>query len=138
MQDLTNRTVMKKYLLLFLVGLGGACTSPDFSEQYSENEKNRIDSIVFAGRNIDTLRVMVDRFAAEENLYGQVVACRELGRSYRNASMFAEAVDIHKRGLCCAETVRRRHKRLLRSVKTGKVIKYVIFSLHIKYLRFNI
>ena len=72
MQDLTNRTVMKKYLLLFLVGLGGACTSPDFSKQYSENEKNRIDSIVYAGRNIDTLRVMVDRFAAEENLYGQV------------------------------------------------------------------
>ena len=105
MQDLTNRTVMKKYLLLFLVGLGGACTSPDFSEQYSENEKNRIDSIVYAGRNIDTLRVMVDRFAAEENLYGQVVACRELGRSYRNASMFAEAVDIHKRGLCCAEKI---------------------------------
>jgi len=55
LQDLTNRTVMKKYLLLFLVGLGGACTSPDFSEQYSENEKNRIDSIVYAGRNIDTL-----------------------------------------------------------------------------------
>ena len=48
---------------------------------------------------------MVDRFTAEDNLYGQVVACRELGRSYRNASMFAEAVDIHKRGLCCAEKI---------------------------------
>ena len=103
MQDLTNRTVMKKYLLLFSVGLGWACTSPDFSEQYSEKEKKMIDSMVFADRNIDTLCVMVDRFAAEDDLYGQAVACRELGRSYRNASMFSEAIDVHKKGLCCAE-----------------------------------
>lgn len=103
MQNLTIRTVMKKYLLLFSVGLGWACTSPDFSEQYSEKEKKMIDSMVFADRNIDTLCVMVDRFAAEDNLYGQAVACRELGRSYRNASMFSEAIDVHKKGLCCGE-----------------------------------
>jgi len=30
LQDLTNRTVMKKYLLLFLVGLGGHVLHPIF------------------------------------------------------------------------------------------------------------
>lgn len=72
--------------------------SPRHGQEY-------IDSLVYADRSIDSLSVLVERFAKEENLLGEVVACRELGKAYRNATRYEESVDVHKRGLAVAEEI---------------------------------
>lgn len=63
------------------------------------------DSIVYCDRSVDSLTVVLDRFEKDGNVYGVVVASRELGRSYRNASMFSEAIDVHKKGLAAAQQI---------------------------------
>lgn len=65
-----------------------------------------VDSIVAANRNIDSLSVMLKIYESESNSYGVVAVCREMGRLYRNTSMFSEALDIHKKGLSYAKDLR--------------------------------
>lgn len=83
-----------------------SCAHKHNSVSYTDVQRNHVDSIISANRNIDSLTVLYDRFMAEDNLYGQVAACRELGRCYRNASMFSEAIDVHNKGLAGARQMR--------------------------------
>ena len=89
------------FALLLLVSLV-ACGGPGPLQTYDEQAMKQADSIVYLDRSVDSLTVVLDRFEKAGNKYGVVVACRELGRSYRNASMFSEAIDIHKKGLAVA------------------------------------
>ena len=76
-----------------------SCTSRITADLDPSAEQARVDSIVYSHRSIDSLIVVAERFAAEGSLQGQVAACRELGRAYRNAAMYQEAVDVHMKGL---------------------------------------
>lgn len=94
---------MKKtiYILAFLV-ISALYSCGNHEEKYSDIDKERIDSIVYANRNIDSLSVLTKRFTEEGNTYGKTVSYRELGRAYRNASLFSEALEAHKLGFNAA------------------------------------
>ena len=66
---------------------------------FSEREAQVIDSIVYANRSIDSLRVLVTRFVKDGNRLGEIVAYNELGKCYREESRFSEAIETHKKGL---------------------------------------
>ena len=96
---------MRKLFCLLTSVLCLSCAVNNENIGDSELSQKQIDSIVYADRSIDSLVVVLDRFEKSGNRRGAVAACRELGRSYRNASMFSESVDIHKKGLAYAREV---------------------------------
>ena len=96
---------MKKLLLALFLLLCLSCAKNNKEKSYSKEVREKVDSLVYANRDLDSLAVLLDQFEEEGNEYGVVVACRELGRSYRNASMFSEAIDIHKKGLNSAKEI---------------------------------
>lgn len=83
--------------IMVACGVGGV-DDPRHSKEY-------IDSLVYADRSVDSLSVLVERFRRDDNLLGVVVACRELGKAYRNAARYNEAIEVHKRGLAVAEEI---------------------------------
>ena len=94
---------MKKSFILILLALS-ACVSPN-NTIYSDAERERVDSIVRANRGTEALLAVLDGFAAEQNVLGEVYAYRELGRCYRNEGLFDEAVQAHKLGLEKAQQI---------------------------------
>ena len=82
-----------------------ACGHDGTDSQYDEQLRKQVDSIVYADRSVEALKAVLVGFEDDGNRYGVVAACRELGRSYRNASQFSEAVDAHKKGLAAAEEI---------------------------------
>ncbi len=84
------------YLLmsLFLVSCGNKPHN-----NYADEEKKLTDSIVFANKNEDSLRVLISKFAETGNSYGEIISYRELGRIFRDKSRFIESIGIHKKGL---------------------------------------
>lgn len=70
-----------------------------YEKTFSEREVQVIDSIVYANRCIDSLRVLATRFAQDGNTFGEIVAYNELGKCYREESRFSEAIETHKKGL---------------------------------------
>ena len=95
-KTLVSRSPM---FLLILILFLSSCADNHSSADYSVDERARIDSLVYADRSIDSLKVLADSFAYEDNDLGVAVACRELGKAYRNSSRFPEALDVHRRGL---------------------------------------
>ena len=94
------RTIAQYLLPLLAV----SCGNP-IKFDYSEADRKLVDSIVYANRSIDSLVAVSQRFESQGNKLGEVVAYRELGRSYRNASLFTEAVEAHKKGLQAAQQI---------------------------------
>lgn len=94
------RTIAQYLLPLLAV----SCGNPTKFD-YSEADRKLVDSIVYANRSIDSLVAVSQRFESQGNKLGEVVAYRELGRSYRNASLFTEAVEAHKKGLQAAQQI---------------------------------
>ncbi|MGN0190849.1 MAG: tetratricopeptide repeat protein, partial [Candidatus Cryptobacteroides sp.] len=97
---------MKRYLWILLAIAVGCSGGKDIHPGGDALTRKETDSLIYANRNIDSLSVLLERFASEGNTYGEVGACRELGRCLRDASRFEDAIDIHKRGLkaagnCC-------------------------------------
>lgn len=65
----------------------------------SQDERNEIDAAVKAVRDYDSLAVMQRNFEAEGNALGSMACLREMGKRLRNESRFAEALQIHGKGL---------------------------------------
>lgn len=82
-----------------------ACGHGGTGSRYDDQIRKQVDSVVYADRSVEALQGVLQRYEGEGNGYGVVAACRELGRSYRNASRFSEAVDVHKKGLAAAQEI---------------------------------
>ena len=96
---------MKRLLLLPLMAALVACGHGGTVPQYDDQIRKQVDSVVYADRSVEALQGVLQTYEGEGNDYGVVAACRELGRSYRNASRFSEAVDVHKKGLAAAQEI---------------------------------
>lgn len=96
---------MKKLILLCLAIVLTGCADKYPGVSYSEELVRQVDSVVYADRSVPALSEVLQRYEQDGNGYGVVVACRELGRLYRNTSMFSEAVDVHKKGLVSAQEI---------------------------------
>ena len=98
------KKLIRTIALYLLPLLAVSCGNPDRFD-YTEADRKLVDSIVYANRSIDSLVAVSQRFESQGNKLGEVVAYRELGRSYRNASLFTEAVEAHKKGLQAAQQI---------------------------------
>lgn len=91
------------YIWMFTICLLCILTSCGEERKYEktplEKETQAIDSILYANRSIDSLRILVNRFAQDGNTFGEIVAYNELGKCYREESLFSEAIETHKKGL---------------------------------------
>ena len=94
-----KRLFVTQALIAFTAYCLTSCTSGVGQSQYPPSERARVDSIVRSNRSIDSLVAVAGRFAAEGNLLGQAVSYRELGRAYRNSTLYQEAIDTHLKGL---------------------------------------
>lgn len=66
----------------------------------SDDAIRATDSIVKANEeNVDALRSLIADFAAKDNVYGEVICYKALGRLFREQSNFIESINIHKKGL---------------------------------------
>ena len=99
-----NRLVIHVFLCFALFSFI-SCTSKVVDGLYSPAEQARVDSIVSVNRSIDSLVVVLERFVEEGSRQGQVAAYRELGRAYRNATRYQEAIEAHRKGLEIAEEI---------------------------------
>lgn len=96
---------MKRLVFLSLIAAFAACSHGVTDSQCDDQLRKQADSIVYSDRSVEALQLVLEGFESDGNRYGVVAACRELGRIFRNASMFSEAVDVHKRGLVVAEEI---------------------------------
>lgn len=96
---------MKRLVFLSLMTALVACGHGGTVPQYDDQIRKQVDSVVYADRSVEALQGVLQTYEGEGNGYGVVAACRELGRSYRNASRFSEAVDVHKKGLAAAQEI---------------------------------
>ena len=69
-----------------------ACTSTSLQSGLTDETRKTIDSIVRVTPGIDSLSILLDRFEAEGNKYGMMCASKALGKRYRDAAKFNEAV----------------------------------------------
>jgi len=78
-----------------------SCNNHSVSEDALSNEQ--INDMVIANRNMDSLYVLLQKFETQNNLYGQVITYRELGKRYRESAKFDTAINMHEKGLEVAQ-----------------------------------
>ena len=89
--------------LILLTFLTSSCreTTPHFSPA----ERQTLDSLVLACRDIPALAKKQKELEGEGNRLGSITALREWGRALRNESRFDEALRVHSEGLRQAKSL---------------------------------
>lgn len=85
---------------MFILFLTSCEEGGKYEKTFSEREVQVIDSIVYANRCIDSLRVLATRFAQDGNTFGEIVAYNELGKCYREESRFRRQSRRTRKDLC--------------------------------------
>ena len=80
-----------------------SCTSTSIQSGLTDETRKMIDSTVRVTPGIDSLSILLDRFEAEGNKYGMMCASKALGKRYRDAAKFNEAVIYHRQALGLAD-----------------------------------
>lgn len=93
---------MRVLICLGILSLS-ACTSPLVQSDLPDETRKMIDSTVRVTPGIDSLSILLDHFEAEGNKYGMMCASKALGKRYRDAAKFNEAVIYHRQALGLAE-----------------------------------
>ena len=93
---------MRLLICLGILSLS-ACTSPLVQSDLPDETRKMIDSTVRVTPGIDSLSILLDHFEAEGNKYGMMCASKALGKRYRDAAKFNEAVIYHRQALGLAE-----------------------------------
>ena len=75
-----------------------SCIQPE-ETHIASWERQYIDSLVHAQKEVDSLEQIRDRFIQEDNHYGLMVTCKTLGQRYRSENRFMDAVKCHKLGM---------------------------------------
>ena len=83
----------------------GSCMDNSRISNQSKEEQLKIDNTLKNVRDTDSLANFVKKYHEEDNLFGEAVAYRELGKRLREASNFTRAISVHKEGLRIAERI---------------------------------
>ncbi len=70
---------------------------------YTPEQRKAIDSVVKLATDTTQLQHLLNEYSRSDNYLGIVVACRCLGKMYRENNRFTEAIECHRRGLNVAE-----------------------------------
>ncbi len=96
---------LEKTLRIICIGIilfSYGCSN-NSSLSFSEKDRNQIDSTVSSVTNIDSLKSILKTYTNENNILGEIVAYRELGKQLRDINNFTEAIKYNKKGVELAE-----------------------------------
>ena len=96
---------MKIALLLIVLTFVISCKGRDENISYASHVR-QADSIVYANKDLQSLEGVLAEFEANRDDVGRMVAMRELGKIYREASNFKTAVDYHEKALLLAKELK--------------------------------
>ena len=96
---------MKIALLLIVLTFVISCKGRDENISYASHVR-QVDSIVYANKDLQSLEGVLADFEAKRDDAGRMVAMRELGKIYREASNFKTAVDYHEKALLLAKELK--------------------------------
>lgn len=91
----------RKLVMLLLSGgmMVSLSCSRSVKQGYNLHERAVIDSILKVNPAIDTLTRWAERYASADNVQGVMLTLKELGKRYREAARFNEAINSHQRSL---------------------------------------
>ncbi len=75
-----------------------ACTE-NSTRKAPLQDKQEIDSLIRKISDTDTLKLILTEYEDADNLVGQMMTLKQLGKHLREQNKFADAIDIHTRGL---------------------------------------
>lgn len=96
---------MKIALLLIVLTFVISCKGRDENISYASHVR-QVDSIVYANKDLQSLEGVLAEFEANRDDAGRMVAMRELGKIYREASNFKTALDYHEKALLLAKELK--------------------------------
>lgn len=66
---------------------------------YSSDEAAAVTNVIKANNSLDSLLILCGKYEQDNYKLGQILVYKELGKRYRDASDFNEAMEYHRRGL---------------------------------------
>lgn len=96
---------MKIALLLIVLTFVISCKGRDENISYASHVR-QVDSIVYANKDLQSLEGVLADFEAKRDDAGRMVAMRELGKIYREASNFKTALSYHEKALLLAKELK--------------------------------
>ena len=103
MSLLTGKNLLKGVALIGMCFTIGSCSHPS-RPSTTQAERDRLESMLSSVGTVDSLKAMLKQFQIDENVPGQIVTLRVLGKRLRQENEFNEAIDYHLEGLKLAES----------------------------------
>lgn len=92
--------------VLLLMGISlTACHERDDRINVTEKQRTTMDSTLRACRDTTALKVIIKKYKTGNNLLGEAMAYRYLGKAYRDNSNFSNALKTHETGLKKAKEI---------------------------------
>lgn len=98
-----NLTCLKVAILIFFLSMT-ACNGGK-EDALTDEQKYEVDSLIYANKNIDSLTVLIEKFIQNDNVYGQVIAHKEMGKIYRRSGDYAKSIEHHKEEIKKAQEI---------------------------------
>ena len=86
--------------LLLVCSCGG-----ETSYSFSEIKKEKADSILKSVKGIENLEAVRTQFRNDRNKEGEMLALKKLGKEYRRANRFTDAIEAHTEGENIAKSI---------------------------------
>ncbi len=96
---------MRKSLVLTLLVFIVSCGKQNENVSYADHI-SKIDSVVYANRNLDTLELLLSGYETEHDNVGKMVVMCELGKIHRESSDFKTALEYHEKALSLAKELK--------------------------------
>lgn len=91
------------YYSFFLFFFLGAVSCVPTQRKVSQENRELVDSLVMSVQDVDSLIQMQNNFEQQGLMIESMATLRQLGKKYRDAGNFAEALEVHNRALGQAE-----------------------------------
>ena len=95
-----------KWILIFITLFVVLSCRRNNENMFYVNYVTRIDSIVYANKNIDSLKSLLSGYEANSDDVGMMVVMRELGKIHRESSDFILALNYHEKALSLAKELK--------------------------------
>lgn len=82
--------------ILIIINLCFGCRKQPFNDS-SHTGNREIQTALDTCSSIASTQILLEKYQQEGNLYGQMMALKRLGKSYRNKADFGEAIKMHEK-----------------------------------------
>ena len=96
---------LKPTILFLAITLCACCTHRSADEGILK-QKEAAQAVIDSCRTADDTQAALQKFKAEKNPYGQMLALKKLGKTYRNQANFGEAIRVSEEAYRIAEQLK--------------------------------